>query len=302
LDGWDVPQFTAEGQSSERAATNPSLNVEAIFPNYFATFQVPILRGRAFTDADTENMPAVTIVSEHVAATTWPGEDPIGKRIKMGGPTSEDAWLTVVGVAAETRYRELTRPRPTMYLPAAQFLMTAQRIAVRTSAPVDQVAAVSRDLIQKLEPGAHVMRAVSFGEFRSQPLAHPRFNAFVLIVFGSIAVLLATAGLYAVMGAYVRQRDRDIAVRRALGATGTDVCRLVLGEAVWLVGIGAVVGVIGAISAGQVLRGMLYGVDPHDPQVLLGAALLLMASSLLAVFAPVRRAVRVDPLVALRYE
>ena len=302
LAGWDVPEFTAEGQSAERAATNPSLNLEAIFSNYFATFQIPILRGRAFTDSDTESMPAVAIVSERVAATAWPGEDPIGKRMKMGGPTSNDDWRTVVGVAAETRYRELTRTRPTMYLPAAQFLMTAYRIAVRTSAPLDQVAAVSRDRIQKLEPGAHVMRVMSFDEFLSEPLAHPRFNAFVLIVFGSIAVMLATAGLYAVMGAYVRQRDRDIAVRRALGATAADVRRLVLGEAAWLVAIGAVVGVVGAIAAGRVLRGMLYDVDPLDPLVMLGAVLLLMATSLLAAFVPARRAVRIDPLVALRCE
>jgi ABC-type antimicrobial peptide transport system permease subunit len=247
-------------------------------------------------------MPEVAIVSEQVAAAVWPGENPIGKRLKWGGPTSKEAWRTVVGVAAETRYRELARPRPTMYVPAAQFLMTAQRIAVRTSAPLSQVAAVSRDRLQKLEPGAHVMRVIPFGDFLAQPLAHPRFNAFVLILFGSVAVLLASAGLYAVMGAYVRQRDRDIAVRRALGATAGCVRRLVLGEAVWLVAIGAVVGVVGAVVAGRVVRGMLYGVEPLDPVVIVGAVLLLMATSLVAAFVPARRAARVDPLVALRYE
>ncbi len=247
-------------------------------------------------------MPQVAIVSEQVAAAVWPGEDPIGKRLKWGGPTSNEAWRTIVGVAPETRYRELTRSRPTMYVPAAQFLMTAQRIAVRTSAPLEQVAAVSRARIHQLEPGAHVMRVTPFGHFLAQPLAHPRFSALVLIVFGSIAVLLATAGLYAVMGAYVRQRDRDIAVRRALGATAADVRRLVLGEAVGLVAIGAVVGVIGAIGAGRVVRGMLYSVDPFDPLVLVGAVLMLMATSLVAAFLPARRASRIDPLVALRYE
>jgi ABC-type antimicrobial peptide transport system permease subunit len=146
------------------------------------------------------------------------------------------------------------------------------------------------------------MRVVAFGEILRQPLAHPRFNAFVLIVFGSVAGLLATAGLYALMGAYVRQRDRDIAVRRALGATAADVRRLVLGEAVRLVAIGAAVGVIGAIGAGRIIRGMLYGVDPFDPLVMLGAVLLLLATSLLAAFLPARRAARVDPLAALRYE
>ena len=302
LEGWDAPRVTGEGQSAERAATNPSLNIEAIFPNYFATLHIPILRGRAFTDADTDRMPEVAIVSEQVAAAVWPGEDPIGKRLKWGGPTSKEAWRTVVGVAPETRYRELTRSRPTMYVPAAQFLMTAQRIAVRTSAPLEQVAAVSRDRIQQLEPGAHVMRVIPFGDFLAQPLAHPRFNAFVLIVFGSIAVLLATAGLYAVMGAYVRQRERDIAVRRALGATAADVRRLVVGEAVGLVAIGAVAGVIGSFAAGRVIRGMLYDVDPFDPLVMVGAVLMLTATALAAASLPARRAVRIEPLAALRYE
>jgi predicted permease len=302
LDGWDAPRVTAEGQSAERAATNPSLNIEAIFPNYFATLQIPILRGRAFSEADTQRMPEVAIVSEQVAAAVWPGENPIGKRLKWGGPTSKEAWRIVVGVVAETRYRELTRSRPTMYVPASQFLMTAQHIAVRTSAPLSQVAAVSRDRLQQLEPGAHVMRVIPFGDFLAQSLAHPRFNAFVLILFGAIALLLAAAGLYAVMGAYVRQRDRDIAVRRALGATATEVGRLVLGEAVWLVAFGAAIGVIGAIGAGHVLRGMLFGVQPLDPVVIVGAVLLLMATSLVAAFVPSCRAARVDPLVALRYE
>ena len=302
LDGWDAPRVTAEGQSAERAATNPSLNIEAIFPNYFTTLRIPILRGRAFTDADTERMPEVAIISEQVAAAVWPGEDPIGKRLKWGGPGSTEAWRTIVGVAPETRYRELTRSRPTMYVPAAQFLMTAQRIAVRTSAPLEQLAAVSRDRIQQLEPGAQVMRVIPFGHFLAQPLAHPRFSALVLIVFGVIAVLLATAGLYAVMGAYVRQRDRDIAVRRALGATAADVRRLVLGEAVGLVAIGTVVGVIGAFAAGGVIRGMLYAVEPFDPLVMVAAVLMLIATALGAALLPARRAVRIEPLAALRYE
>jgi len=302
MEGWDVPQFTAEGQSAERAAANPSLNLESIFPNYFATFQVRIVRGRAFTDADREGMPSVAIISEDVAARTWPGEDPIGRRLKMGGPGSQDSWKTVVGVATSTRYRELSQARPTLYLPAEQFLMTAQRIALRTTASLEQVATASRDRVRAVEPGAHVGRVVPFGKILAEPLARPRFNALVLNLFGSVAVLLATVGLYAVMATYVRQRNRDIAVRRALGASAADVRQLVVGEALWLVGLGAAIGLAGAVGASRVVRGMLYEVEPLDPVVMLGAVLLLVAASVIAAYLPARRASRVDPLVALRYE
>ena len=122
LGGWDVPRFTSAGQTAADAAANPSLNLESIHPNYFETFQIRILRGRSFTDADREGALNVAIVSEDVAARTWPGDDPIGKRLKMGGPDSEDPWRTVVGVAEPTRYRELAKARSTLYLPAKQFL------------------------------------------------------------------------------------------------------------------------------------------------------------------------------------
>ena len=156
--GWDVPSFTAEGQTAERAAANPSLNLESVHPNYFATFGVPLVRGRAFTPADREGAIDVAIVSEDVAARTWPGQDPIGKRVKMGTPESRDGWRTVVGVAAPTRYRELEKPRATIYLPAAQFLETAERIVLRTTASLDLTAALSRDVVKSVDPDVQVMR------------------------------------------------------------------------------------------------------------------------------------------------
>jgi putative ABC transport system permease protein len=299
---WDVPRFTAEGQSPERAATNPALNFESVFPNYFRALEIALVRGRAFTDSDRQGAPAVAIVSEDVAARTWPGENPIGKRLKLGGFTSRDNWLTVVGVAAPTRFRELTRARPMLYLPAAQFLVTGNILALRTTAPLDQVLTVSRARVRAANPRAHIVRVASFNEMLQVPLARPRFNALLLNIFGVLALSLATIGLYAVIGMYVRQRDRDIAVRRALGATAADVSRLVLGEAIWLAALGAAIGLIGAVGAAQLVRGMLFDVDPLDPLTILGAAMLLVGVSVLASYLPVRRATRIDPLVALRYE
>jgi ABC-type antimicrobial peptide transport system permease subunit len=146
------------------------------------------------------------------------------------------------------------------------------------------------------------MRVAHFTEMLDAPLARPRFNAFLLSIFGIAALLLSTIGLYAVMAAYVRQRDREIALRLALGATATAVRRFVLAEAVRLAGLGAVIGLAAAASATRLLRGMLFEVDPLDPSTILGAALLLISASALASYVPVRRATRVDAVAMLRSE
>lgn len=298
--GWDLPRFTGEGQNAEQAAENPSLNLESIHPNYFETFEVPIVRGRAFTAADREAAVEVAIVSEDVVAQTWPGEQSIGKRLKMGGPGSRTPWYTIVGVAAPTRYRTLVSSRPTLYLPAAQFQMTATMLVLRTTAPLELIASLARDRVGAVDREVQVMRAAPFTEMLSRPLARPRFNAFLLSVFGAAALLLSTVGLYAVLAAYVRQRDREIAIRLALGATTSRVRRFVLAETVRLAGLGAVIGLAGAATATRLLRGMLFEVDPVDPLTMAGAALLLIAASALASYVPVRRATRVDAASMLR--
>jgi predicted permease len=299
--GWDLPSFTAERQSAEDTAANPSLNLESIHPNYFGTFEVKLVRGRAFTAADREGAPDVAIVSEDVAAQTWPGEDPIGKRLKMGSlPDPDPHWYTIVGVAATTRYRDLIRPRPTLYLPAEQFQMTAAMLVLRTTASLDLVTSLARERVQAVDPDVDVIRVAHFTEMLDAPLARPRFNAFLLSVFGVAALLLSTIGLYAVMAAYVAQRDREIALRLALGATATAVRGLVLAEALWLAGLGAVIGLAGAAGATRFLRGMLFEVHPLDPSTIAGAALLLIAASALASYVPVRRATGVDATAVLR--
>jgi len=214
--GWDLPTFTAEGQSVEQAEANPSLNLEAVHPGYFATLGVTVVRGRGFAAADRWDSPRVAIVSEDVARTTWPGEDPIGKRLKFGGVDSEEPWRTVVGA------------------------------------------------------------------------------------FALAALLLSAVGLYAVVGAHVRERFAEIGVRVALGATPSDVRRLVLGEGLRLAGLGAALGLGAAVAAARVLEGLLFEVRPLDPVSLLGAALLLVGASGLAAYLPARRATRVDPLAVLR--
>jgi hypothetical protein len=258
------------------------------------------VRGRAFTPADRAGALEVAIVSEDIAERTWPGQDPIGRRMKMGGPDSKYRWVTIVGVAALTRYRELANPRATLYLPAPQFLTTAQLLVLRTTAPLDAAASVARESVKTVDESIQVMRVAPFESMLEGPLARPRFNAFLLSVFGVTALLLAAIGLAGVMATYVRQRDREFALRVALGATPANVRSLVLGEALSLGVAGALLGLAGAAAATRLVRGMLFEVDALDPLTLAGAALALVVAAGLAAYGPARQAARVDPAPMLR--
>jgi predicted permease len=298
--GWDVPQFTAEGQSAERAAANPALNFEGVDPDYFRTFDITMLRGRAFTPEDREGSVPVAIVSEDVANATWPGEDPIGKRLKFGGSDSDDDWGTVIGVAAPVRYRELADRRATLYVPARQIGIPAHMVVVRTDADPSVVAGAARERIRSIEPDAQVMRVAPFTELLAAPLARPRFSALLIGVFAIAALLLAAVGLYGVMSAHVRQRTTEIGIRVALGASARDVRRLVLGEGIRLALVGTGIGIVGAIACARLLRGLLFEIHPLDPATLLGAGALLVGVAAFACYLPARRAVRVDPMRTLR--
>jgi predicted permease len=298
--GWDVPTFTAEGQGADRAASNPALNLESVFPNYFETFGISLMQGRAFTAADRQGTAAVAILSQDVAMQLWPGGDPVGRRIKMGGPDSGESWVTVVGVAASTRYRELARPRPTLYLPAAQFQVTAQMFVVRTTAPLELLSRIAREQIRRADPNVQVVQVSPYTRVLDRPLARPRFNAFLLGAFSTAALLLSAIGHYAVMSAFVRQRDREIAVRLALGATSAHVRGLVLGETARLAGLGALSGLAIAVVATRAIRRAFHDVVSLDPLMLLAAAAVLIAASMLVSLVPMRRAVRVDAVAVLR--
>ncbi len=298
--GWDLPRFTADGQTADQVALNPSLNFEAVYVPYFSTLGLTIVRGRAFTATDREGAPGVAIVSDALAAATWPGQDAVGKRLKFGGVDSDGEWLTVVGVAGTTRYRELATPRPTLYIPAEQFMPSGGRLAIRTAAAPAFVAGVVADAVRAADPAVRVTRIASYAEYLRVPLAWPRFNALLLGVFATAALLLSIIGLYGVMAASVRQRQREIGVRLALGATPGDVRRLVLREGLRLALAGAVAGLALAFAATRVLRGLLFETEPLDPVSLGTAAIVLVAAALVATWLPARRATRVDPIDVLR--
>jgi predicted permease len=300
--GWDVPTFTAEGQGPGPAGMNPTLNLEEIHPNYFKTFEVTLVRGRAFSEFDREGTTPVAIVSDDVAARTWPGQDPLGKRLKMGDVDSPAAWLTVVGVAAPTRYREIREPRATLYVPAAQMLGAAHDVVLRTSAPIAVVAELVRSRVRALDPEVEVMPLRPFSDLLDVPLARPRFNSALIAAFGAAGLGLAAIGLYAAMAATVRQRRRELGIRLALGATARDVRHLVLAEGARLVGLGGLVGLMAAFITAQTLRGLLFEVQPLDPIALATALGLLLAVAGVALYVPMRQAGRVNPATMLRAE
>jgi predicted permease len=302
LAAWSVPRFSAEGQGPGEAASNPPLNLEAIHPEHFATLNVRIVRGRGISPSDTDETPLVTVISEDVARRIWPGDDPIGKRIRMGGVDSNARWFTVVGVAQPTRYRDLAEAPATMYVAAEQFIDAAARLAIRTSTSLDVLATLLRERVRVVDADVHVLRVQPFDALLARPLARPRFMALLTSLFGGVAVLLAAVGLYGVLAAFVRHSTREIGVRIALGATALDIRRLVFGEAAWLSGIGIVLGIAGSFMTRELLRGLLFGVQPFDPTTLIIAAAVLTATAAAASYLPVRRATRVDPVILLRAE
>lgn len=302
--GWDG-QLAAEEQSADEAAANPMLNMELVAPSYFATFGLPVLRGRGFTAADREGATPVVVLSQSAARHYWRGADPIGKRLTMGTGPKRTTTLTVVGVVPDTRYRDLRDARASVYFPLPQsfFPFLPTTLAIRTSGgrPADLVPALRR-AVSETASGAALASAAPFETFLAGPLAQPRLDALLLAVFAGAAVTLATVGLFGVMATMVRQRTRELGVRMALGATAADVGRLVLRRGVALAAAGTTLGLLGALAANHLLSAMLFEVSPTDAPTLGAVALALVGLAALASLVPARASTRIDPAIALRAE
>ena len=302
LSGWDMPRWVAEGQGPEDATRNPGLDLQSIYPEHFETMGTPILQGRAIDRHDREGTLAVAVISENAARAVWPNESAIGKRFKWGGVDSDGPWFTIVGVAATTRYRELAEPRASVYLAATQFVDGANSLAVRLSLPVGSIAPAIREHVRALDANVFILRTPTFSDLVAAPLARPRFVSFLANVFGVIALLLATIGLYAVIAAFVRQSAREIGVRVALGASVRHVRGLVLREAAVLVAAGIVLGLGGAIATGRMLSGFVFALPPLDALTIAIGVVAIAIATTVASYAPYRRATRIDPAVLLRSE
>ena len=299
--GWDG-RPAVEGQSPEQAAANPMLNMEVVAPDYFATLGVRVLRGRAFTEEDREGAPLVVIVSESAARHYWPGQDPLGKRLLFGPEL--DRTVTVVGIVPDTRYRDLRDARPSIYFPLRQpfFPFVPLTLAIRTSGPPAEVVPAIRRVISETAPGVALADAAPFETYLARPLAQPRLNALLLAVFAGAAVALAAIGLFAVMATMVRQRTHELGVRMALGATASDVRKLVLRRGMALAAAGTGLGLLGALAANRLLSALLFEVSPTDAPTLVIVALGLLGVATVASFIPARTSTRIEPIIALRAE
>jgi predicted permease len=297
--GWDG-RPAAEGQSVEEAAHNPMLNMEVVAPAYFATLGMPILRGRGFTPEDRKGSPAVTVISESVGRWYWPGQDPIGKRLRLGSELERT--FTVVGIVRDTRYRDLRDPRPSIYFPLRQtfFPFAPMTLAIRTSAPAGRVSSSIRQAIAETAPGVALAGIAPFDDYLEGPLGQARLNALLLVLFGTAAVLLCTVGLYGAMATLVRQRSHELAVRLALGATRGGVAWMVISRALAVAGTGVIVGLLGAMVLNRNLRTVLYEIAPADRPTLTGVAVLILGVAAMASLLPARWSAGINPASALR--
>ncbi len=300
-----LAQFDAEGQAASDTAATP-LTAEAVGDEqYFKTFRMPIVRGRGFQGTDRAGAPLEIVVSESVARRFWPGQDPIGKRIRArsgdGFFVGGTSWRTVVGVVADPHYRRLRTSTPMVIAPANQWYWQGT-MAVRTRGPVGGVVPGLERAIAASDPDVRIWRAQPMSEIIAAQNAQATLSALLLSAFGATALVLAAIGLYGVMAATVRERTRELGVRMALGATPDRLRREVLGRALRVAVAGAVIGLAGAIAVSRFLRTLLFEVSPTDPVALAGACGLLAAVALAAAYLPARRATRIDPALALRAE
>ncbi len=271
--------------------------------NYFRTMGISLLRGRDFTPQDRAGAPKVIIINETIARTYWPDQDPLGKHIIFGKFNQPDEQIEIVGVVKDSKYRNLTEaPRPMMFLPFLQSYRANVALHVRSAGDPKALTMAVRREVQALDDNLPVYNIRTLEDQRAGSLYVARFAATLSGFFGGLALLLASVGIYGVMAYSVSRRTREIGIRMALGAGRRDVLRLVLGEGLLLIGVGLIVGILATLAVTRLMAGLLYGVSATDPLTLIAIPIILAGVALGACFVPARRATRVDPMVALRYE
>jgi len=293
-----IGRLDREGQTPEEMKSNPAYPVEAGGADYFRVYGIPILRGRAFTEADDEKAENVAVVSQSAAQKLWPNEDPIGKRIHFWSADSTTL-RTVVGIAGDMHYRSLRESTAEIYLPWKQSYWQGS-FAIRTNGKLASVLPALRRATAEVNPALTLWQADPMDDLIAKPLAQPRMSAVLLAGFAFVSMLLAAIGLYGVMASSVRGSVRELGVRAALGASPERLRRGVLTEALVVTGTGAVVGLVVALAASRLLTKLLFEISPADPISLIGSAVLLLIVALIAAYVPARHATRVDPVQALR--
>jgi putative ABC transport system permease protein len=301
--GFMTDSFEIEGRPSARQGESPQAEFEIISPSYFRAMGVKLLRGRYFANYDRRGAPGVAIISQALARRYWPNEDPVGRRIHVdwggGGLAAE-----IVGVVSDTRDIALAAaPRPQLYLSYLQFenygYMT---LAVRTSSDPLELAHPIEGRVWAVDKDQPVADVMTLEGVLSKSVAEPRFRTLVLGFFAGLALSLALVGIYGVMSYAVAQRTHELGIRMALGAERGNVLKLVVRQGLALTFIGLGAGLVVALALTRFLVSFLYGVRPTDPATFVAVSFALAAAGLVASYIPARRATKVDPIVALRYE
>jgi len=282
---------------------------QALTPGYFETLRIPVLQGRAIEEQDRSDATEVVVVNRTLARLAWPGQDPIGQRVLLGGGGVDSVWRTVVGIVGDVRHRGLTaQPRPEMYLPHAQFPagtgtpQRTMRIVLRAAGDPNALANPVRATLAALDPAVPLVDVQTMDQAMGNWAAERRLTMILVAAFAALALTLGAVGVYGVMAHLVVQRTREIGIRIALGAVPREILGLVMRQGAWLAVAGVGIGVAGALAASRVLAGLLFQVTPTDPLTYAGTALALLGVAEIAALVPALRATRTDPVEALRSE
>jgi predicted permease len=308
IDDWAGQFFTTSDQPNPPAGQVPDANYVIAGPDYFRTTQIPLLRGRSFNEHDAQSAERVVVVNEKLAQLYWPGQDPLRKQLRVGSPTSKAPWLSVVGVAGNVLSQGPDGGfHAEIYIPYQQFpwlLGGPRHLLVRTSAkvkPESLIGAVVQEIhrVDKSQPAADIE---TLERSALEPMLQQRMLMALLVSFAGLALFLSAMGIYSVLSYSMAQRTREIGLRVALGAHRGKVLRLVIGDGVRLAILGIALGIAGALALTRVMTDLLYGVRATDPITFGAVTILLGATTLIACYIPARRAMNIDPIVALRYE
>jgi putative ABC transport system permease protein len=301
---WFRGEFSVEGQSIDEQKQNPMVNYQAVSPDYFRVMDIPLLRGRVFTDRDTvrpDGHRNVAIISKRLAERMWPNADPLGKRVNCDDDGSGCA--EIVGVAGDVKHNSLVEETGyDFYYSAYQSYSKQTHFVARTQGDPMALAKDIERAIWQVAPDTGVFNVMPVSRLSANTIWQSRVWGLLLGIFSAIALVLATAGIYGVMAYFVTQRTREIGVRIALGAQWRDILKLVLRSGMMLVIAGLTLGLAGALALTRLMTTLLFEVSPADPATFGAVAFCVIVATLLACYMPARRASRVDPLVALRYE
>jgi predicted permease len=293
--------YSIEGKPDPPPGQQVEYPVEIVSPGFFETLEISLAAGRTFTEQDHAEAPLAVIVNETFAKLAWPGQDPVGRRIKGGSSASQNPWMNVVGVIKDVRRADVTRAiRPEVYRSALQVTPRTQVLLVRTAGDPTRILPTVRREVQAMNPQLPLFATGTLDDELSETLSQPRFRAVLLAGFAVIAMLLASIGIYGVTAHAVGQRTQEVGVRMALGAQRQDVLLLMLRQHLRPAVIGVVLGLAGAIALARFLDSMVYGVAATDPLTFLAMGVTLLVVAVAACWVPAQRATRVDALVALR--